>query len=120
MLDIFFELFFTDSAKKVIWAGFRFLNNFGVLFFVGLFAIQVFQVFHVFVFEKVIVFRCIMSFICQGKERGTKWSIFVEMWKIILANKKLTPKERFQLVLRGRTIYEEIMILLGIYFIFCN
>jgi len=64
MLDIFFELFFTDGAKKVIWTGFRFLNNFRVLFFVGLFAIQVFQVFHVLVLEKVIVFRCIMSFIC--------------------------------------------------------
>jgi hypothetical protein len=56
MLDIFFELFFTDGAKKVIWAGLGFLNNFWVLFFIGLFAIQVFQVFHMLVFEKVIVF----------------------------------------------------------------
>jgi hypothetical protein len=120
VLDIFFELFFTDGAKKVIWAGLGFLDNFRVLFFIGLFAIQVFQVFNVLVLEKVIVFRRIMSFICQGEERGTKWSIFVEMWKIILANKKLTPKESFQLVLRGWTIYEEIMILFGIYFIFSN
>jgi hypothetical protein len=63
MLYIFFELFFTDGAKKVIWAGFRLLYNFRVLFFIGLFAIQVLQVFHMLVFEKVIVLRGIMSFV---------------------------------------------------------
>lgn len=119
MLYIFFELFFADGAKKVIWAGFWLLYNFRVLLFVGLFAIQVLQVFDMLIFKKVIVLRCIMSLICKGEERGTKRSIFVEMRKIILPNKKLAPEERFQLILRSWTIYQEIMIFLGIDFIFC-
>lgn len=67
MLDIIFELFLANGTEKVICARFRLFYDFGVFLLICLFAIEILQVFHMLILEKIIVFRSIVSLICKGE-----------------------------------------------------
>lgn len=68
MLEVIFELLFANCAENVILARSRLLNSGWILFLIGLFPIESFQVFQVLIFKVIVVFLSILPLVSKRKQ----------------------------------------------------